>query len=193
MSPHSGFIRALFPENLNAEKKGRPTTAGSKIKVQVQWRVHLCVFLISKCGGGKKALWDGVQVSLEHYFGVPRRDLCPSSRLSVCSDSSLQKQANDLVSTLMKCTPHYIRCIKPNETKKPKDWEEGRWVMKRSILCCSHGQTKPSSLLSDGLLKSFSPKTLKDENRNRINEKRWFSLHNSNWSKSDPSSLLTRK
>uniref|UniRef100_A0A9J7XDB7 Osteoclast-stimulating factor 1 n=1 Tax=Cyprinus carpio carpio TaxID=630221 RepID=A0A9J7XDB7_CYPCA len=62
------FIRALFPENLNAEKKGRPTTVGSKIK----------------------------------------------------------KQANDLVSTLMKCTPHYIRCIKPNETKKPKDWEESR-------------------------------------------------------------------
>ncbi|XP_051985859.1 unconventional myosin-Ie-like isoform X1 [Xyrauchen texanus] len=62
------FIRSLFVENLNAEKKGRPTTAGSKIK----------------------------------------------------------KQANDLVSTLMKCTPHYIRCIKPNESKKPKDWEESR-------------------------------------------------------------------
>lgn len=28
----------------------------------------------------------------------------------------------------MKCTPHYIRCIKPNETKKPKDWEESRYV-----------------------------------------------------------------
>uniref|UniRef100_H3AAN7 Myosin IEb n=1 Tax=Latimeria chalumnae TaxID=7897 RepID=H3AAN7_LATCH len=62
------FIRDLFPENLNAEKKGRPTTASSKIK----------------------------------------------------------KQANDLVNTLMKCTPHYIRCIKPNETKKPRDWEESR-------------------------------------------------------------------
>ncbi|XP_078097535.1 unconventional myosin-Ie isoform X2 [Mustelus asterias] len=62
------FIRALFPESLQAEKKGRPTTAGSKIK----------------------------------------------------------KQANDLVGTLMKCTPHYIRCIKPNETKKPRDWEESR-------------------------------------------------------------------
>lgn len=37
-----------------------------------------------------------------------------------------QKQANDLVNTLMKCTPHYIRCIKPNETKKPRDWEESR-------------------------------------------------------------------
>lgn len=39
-----------------------------------------------------------------------------------------QKQANDLVSTLMKCTPHYIRCIKPNETKKPRDWEESRYA-----------------------------------------------------------------
>uniref|UniRef100_A0A8C0GW91 Myosin IF n=1 Tax=Chelonoidis abingdonii TaxID=106734 RepID=A0A8C0GW91_CHEAB len=36
------------------------------------------------------------------------------------------KQANDLVSTLTKCTPHYIRCIKPNETKRPRDWEESR-------------------------------------------------------------------
>ncbi|XP_053559787.1 unconventional myosin-Ie [Bombina bombina] len=62
------FIRERFPENLNAEKKGRPTTASSKIK----------------------------------------------------------KQANDLVQTLMKCTPHYIRCIKPNESKKPRDWEESR-------------------------------------------------------------------
>lgn len=39
-----------------------------------------------------------------------------------------QRQANDLVNTLMKCTPHYIRCIKPNETKRPKDWEESRLV-----------------------------------------------------------------
>ncbi|MEQ2178615.1 hypothetical protein GOODEAATRI_015908, partial [Goodea atripinnis] len=37
-----------------------------------------------------------------------------------------KRQANELVSTLMKCTPHYIRCIKPNETKRPKDWEESR-------------------------------------------------------------------
>uniref|UniRef100_A0A8B9K3R2 Osteoclast-stimulating factor 1 n=1 Tax=Astyanax mexicanus TaxID=7994 RepID=A0A8B9K3R2_ASTMX len=36
------------------------------------------------------------------------------------------RQANELVDTLMKCTPHYIRCIKPNETKRPRDWEESR-------------------------------------------------------------------
>uniref|UniRef100_A0A7N8XFX6 Osteoclast-stimulating factor 1 n=1 Tax=Mastacembelus armatus TaxID=205130 RepID=A0A7N8XFX6_9TELE len=59
------FIAIL---NLEAEKRGRPTTASSKIK----------------------------------------------------------KQANSLVQTLMKCTPHYIRCIKPNETKRSRDWEENR-------------------------------------------------------------------
>lgn len=26
----------------------------------------------------------------------------------------------------MKCTPHYIRCIKPNESKKAHDWEGDR-------------------------------------------------------------------
>lgn len=62
------FIQALFPENLEAEKRGRPSTVGSKIK----------------------------------------------------------KQANTLVTTLMRCSPHYVRCIKPNETKKAGDWEEKR-------------------------------------------------------------------
>lgn len=33
--PHSDFIRSLFPEALNTDKKGRPTTASSKIKVRV--------------------------------------------------------------------------------------------------------------------------------------------------------------
>ncbi|XP_066913408.1 unconventional myosin-Ie-like [Clytia hemisphaerica] len=38
----------------------------------------------------------------------------------------IKKQANELVNKLMKCTPHYIRCLKPNETKKAHDWENDR-------------------------------------------------------------------
>lgn len=38
----------------------------------------------------------------------------------------IRSQANLLVDRLMKCTPHYIRCIKPNETKKPHDWDKAR-------------------------------------------------------------------
>ncbi|XP_022110259.1 unconventional myosin-Ie-like isoform X1 [Acanthaster planci] len=40
--------------------------------------------------------------------------------------TKIRTQANLLVTKLMKCTPHYIRCIKPNETKRPRDWEEKR-------------------------------------------------------------------
>lgn len=39
---------------------------------------------------------------------------------------SVQKQANELVDRLMLCTPHYIRCIKPNETKRAHDWDKQR-------------------------------------------------------------------
>eukprot|EP00047_Mylnosiga_fluctuans_P003550 m.229694 g.229694 ORF g.229694 m.229694 type:complete len:1076 (-) comp11945_c0_seq1:83-3310(-) len=38
----------------------------------------------------------------------------------------IRSQANDLVEALMKSTPHYLRCIKPNENKKPHDWDRSR-------------------------------------------------------------------
>uniref|UniRef100_A0A8C6YBT2 Myosin IE n=1 Tax=Naja naja TaxID=35670 RepID=A0A8C6YBT2_NAJNA len=93
------FIKALFPENLQAEKKGRPTTAGSKIK----------------------------------------------------------KQANDLVGTLMKCTPHYIRCIKPNETKRPRDWEESR--VKHQVEYRRDVEVAESSYAQTGVYAILTPET----------------------------------
>ncbi|XP_065059730.1 unconventional myosin-Ie-like [Rhopilema esculentum] len=67
-SSNNPFIVSLFPDDTKTEKRGRPTTASSKIKTQ----------------------------------------------------------ANTLVNKLMQCTPHYIRCIKPNESKKPHDFEADR-------------------------------------------------------------------
>ncbi|XP_066593037.1 unconventional myosin-Ie-like [Prorops nasuta] len=40
--------------------------------------------------------------------------------------NKIRCQASRLVSQLMKCTPHYIRCIKPNELKKPRVWDYSR-------------------------------------------------------------------
>ncbi|XP_076333523.1 LOW QUALITY PROTEIN: unconventional myosin-Ie-like [Tachypleus tridentatus] len=40
--------------------------------------------------------------------------------------SKIRTQANKLVEALTKCTPHYIRCIKPNASKKAHDWDEPR-------------------------------------------------------------------
>lgn len=38
----------------------------------------------------------------------------------------IKTQCHELVDTLMKCTPSYVRCIKPNENKVPKDWDSKR-------------------------------------------------------------------
>lgn len=40
--------------------------------------------------------------------------------------TKIRTQANTLVESLMKCSPHYVCCIKPNETKRPNDWDESR-------------------------------------------------------------------
>ena len=40
--------------------------------------------------------------------------------------NKIRDQASRLVGQLMRCTPHYIRCIKPNETKRPRDWDGQR-------------------------------------------------------------------
>uniref|UniRef100_A0A6Q2X1G8 Osteoclast-stimulating factor 1 n=1 Tax=Esox lucius TaxID=8010 RepID=A0A6Q2X1G8_ESOLU len=59
-------------------------------------------------------------------FCERNRDVLFSDLIELMQSKTIHIQSNDLVQTLMKCTPHYIRCIKPNETKKPKDWEESR-------------------------------------------------------------------
>lgn len=60
LSSDSAFIRALFPENLNAEKKGRPTTAGSKIKVCVQLDLYVCNCTLSLWGSVEEQTFDKI-------------------------------------------------------------------------------------------------------------------------------------
>mmetsp|Transcript_21147 Transcript_21147/g.82083 ORF Transcript_21147/g.82083 Transcript_21147/m.82083 type:complete len:1100 (-) Transcript_21147:145-3444(-) len=38
----------------------------------------------------------------------------------------IKTSAQKLMQTLAQCTPHYVRCIKPNETKRPLDWDHPR-------------------------------------------------------------------
>ena len=42
----------------------------------------------------------------------------------ITAGAKIKSQANELVKSLMVCNPHYIRCIKPNETKRPRDWDK---------------------------------------------------------------------
>ncbi|KAJ3092694.1 Unconventional myosin-Ie [Quaeritorhiza haematococci] len=38
----------------------------------------------------------------------------------------IKNQSQELVDTLMRCTPSYVRCIKPNENKRPRDFDTKR-------------------------------------------------------------------
>uniref|UniRef100_A0A0N5A516 Myosin motor domain-containing protein n=1 Tax=Parastrongyloides trichosuri TaxID=131310 RepID=A0A0N5A516_PARTI len=40
--------------------------------------------------------------------------------------SKIKSQANQLVESLMKCTPYYVRCIKPNESKRALEFESDK-------------------------------------------------------------------
>uniref|UniRef100_A0A8C9TRL9 Osteoclast-stimulating factor 1 n=1 Tax=Scleropages formosus TaxID=113540 RepID=A0A8C9TRL9_SCLFO len=109
---------------MHAVGEGADQTLLQKLRVQVNTHEHFNSwnqgFIIHHYAG--KVHW------LIHSSGCA--SLVPvfldSAGILRLAPSCPQKQANDLVSTLMKCTPHYIRCIKPNETKRPKDWEESR-------------------------------------------------------------------
>ncbi|KAK0174069.1 hypothetical protein PV328_007186 [Microctonus aethiopoides] len=51
------------------------------------------------------------------------KTLSRNTNRSTTAGSKIRNQASRLVAQLVKCSPHYIRCIKPNETKKPRDWD----------------------------------------------------------------------
>jgi myosin-1 len=60
-------------------------------------------------------------------------DLFPASKIAeddkkrpVTAGTQFKTALNNLVDTLLKCRPHYIRCIKPNDEKKANNINEER-------------------------------------------------------------------
>eukprot|EP01061_Rhynchopus_euleeides_P014560 TRINITY_DN2519_c1_g2_i4.p1 TRINITY_DN2519_c1_g2~~TRINITY_DN2519_c1_g2_i4.p1 ORF type:complete len:1244 (+),score=600.21 TRINITY_DN2519_c1_g2_i4:390-3734(+) len=54
-------------------------------------------------------------------------DTSPTARKrQTTAGNKIRKQAAELVATLKKCTPHYIRCVKPNDTRSPLGFVEER-------------------------------------------------------------------
>eukprot|EP00817_Percolomonadidae_sp_ATCC50343_P000304 CAMPEP_0117421408 /NCGR_PEP_ID=MMETSP0758-20121206/2511_1 /TAXON_ID=63605 /ORGANISM="Percolomonas cosmopolitus, Strain AE-1 (ATCC 50343)" /LENGTH=940 /DNA_ID=CAMNT_0005203525 /DNA_START=199 /DNA_END=3018 /DNA_ORIENTATION=+ len=48
------------------------------------------------------------------------------SKRPTTAGHKIKKQACELIDALISCAPHYIRCIKPNETKSAKDFDNKR-------------------------------------------------------------------
>uniref|UniRef100_A0A915PJ71 Uncharacterized protein n=1 Tax=Setaria digitata TaxID=48799 RepID=A0A915PJ71_9BILA len=68
-----------------------------------------------------------MQQSDRQFFKQLFPKTVPSNAKKPTSFSSkIRTQANDLVDSLSKCAPHYVRCIKPNDTKRALEWDEKR-------------------------------------------------------------------
>jgi len=71
-----------------------------------------------------------------HHFSSFMSKLFPATESAATNGKSkptsastkIRTQANQLVDSLMKCTPHYIRCIKPNESKRALEFENERYI-----------------------------------------------------------------
>ena len=93
--------------------------------------------------------------------GPLRAYLRPEAPAATAVDLVHQNQANLLVETLMKCTPHYIRCIKPNDTKKARDWDNQRYVfaVPRVQACAGRTRAFPQLTVHAASLVCFSRDT----------------------------------
>uniref|UniRef100_A0A8D3E882 Myosin IF n=1 Tax=Scophthalmus maximus TaxID=52904 RepID=A0A8D3E882_SCOMX len=112
---------------MHAKGEGADSTLLQKLQAAVGTHEHFnswnSGFVIHHYAG--KVSYD-INGFCERNRDVLFLDLIELMQSSRPQPAPRSRQANDLVNTLMKCTPQYIRCIKPNETKRPRDWEESR-------------------------------------------------------------------
>jgi myosin-1 len=73
--------------------------------------------LIDSCGSSKKKY-------VQNLF--PESLKSSSKKRPPTAGNQFKKSMSDLVKTLMACTPHYIRCIKPNDMKKSSVYNDER-------------------------------------------------------------------
>merc|ERR1711970_931369 len=55
---------------------------------------------------------------IKKIFAADKVERGGGKKRPTTAGSKIKNQANELVSKLMLCMPHYVRTIKPNETKK---------------------------------------------------------------------------
>ncbi|KAH7717055.1 unconventional myosin-If [Aphelenchoides avenae] len=84
------------------------------------------------CDRNRDVLYPDLIQLMQGSSNAFMRDLFPdkidtgAKSKPTSASTKIRNQANELVVSLMQCTPHYVRCIKPNETKRPLEFDEER-------------------------------------------------------------------
>jgi len=84
------------------------------------------------CERNKDSMWSDIIQAVQasgNPFLVARFPEDVSGKFKqrpVTAGFKIRNSCGELMKTLSACNPHYVRCIKPNDTKKSKDWDEKR-------------------------------------------------------------------
>eukprot|EP00743_Colponemidia_sp_Colp-15_P005551 GILK01005972.1.p1 GENE.GILK01005972.1~~GILK01005972.1.p1 ORF type:complete len:1483 (+),score=292.66 GILK01005972.1:72-4451(+) len=79
----------------------------------------------------KDTLYEDIVLTMQSSKNTLLQSLFPETAADLrkrptTSGFKIRNQTADLVNTLMLSSPHYVRCIKPNETKRARDWDGDR-------------------------------------------------------------------
>lgn len=73
-----------------------------------------------------KDILDLIETSKEPFLQTifPEKVDHSSKKRPPTAGDKIRQSANDLVANLMQCQPHYIRTIKPNQNRSPKEYDD---------------------------------------------------------------------
>ncbi|GAB0095574.1 unconventional myosin-Va [Sergentomyia squamirostris] len=126
----AGFVVEHFSDRVEYTahgflEKNRDTVSKELVNVFRGSRMQLCHHLMDlDSGDGEKKTQTGTRV----VVSASRIQPTPSKQHKQTVGSQFRESLALLISTLHSTTPHYVRCIKPNEEKKAFNWEPSKIV-----------------------------------------------------------------
>ena len=82
---------------------------------------------VKSIAGKKESVADAeANGDIAEAVAVRSRAGCGGKKRAATVGQQFKEQVNLLMETLQETDPHFIRCLKPNETKQPDIWDEAR-------------------------------------------------------------------
>ncbi|XP_055687296.1 unconventional myosin-Va isoform X2 [Lutzomyia longipalpis] len=126
----AGFVVEHFSDRVEYTahgflEKNRDTVSKELVNVFRESQMSLCHHLMDLEGDPEK---KPTQAGTRVVVSASRIQLTPSKQHKQTVGSQFRESLALLISTLHSTTPHYVRCIKPNEDKKAFNWEPSKIV-----------------------------------------------------------------
>ncbi|KAG5676919.1 hypothetical protein PVAND_006716 [Polypedilum vanderplanki] len=123
------FSDTVQYESFGFLEKNRDTVSKELVNVVQQSDVDFCrhLMLLDEKNDKTKSLQTGTS-SLKVVVSASKLQTLPSKQHKQTVGSQFRESLTQLITTLHSTTPHYVRCIKPNDDKEAFSWEASKIV-----------------------------------------------------------------